>query len=244
MEVLLLTGTIKPHCKIEYNDVLVRNMEYEKNIEKYICESAFDKIVFAENSGYLFRKDYFEKMALANGKQFEYIDVSSSAETENISIGDAKIMLDAINKSQLLMGEPTIWKVSGRVWINNINTILKTQKGKNVFLYSRKYDAVQTWFFKAEIDILKGFFLTKDVLENMKTTCIEYAWKDCWNKKMSEIQLHRFSVYPDARGINSSGNFYNNSFLELLFKNILLKLGLYTVKERRKNGAVVKRNYI
>lgn len=244
MEVVLLTGTIQPHCKIEHNDVLVRAMEYEHNIEKYIKETDFDKIIFAENSGYFFRKEYFENMVLENGKEFEYIDVSSTAETGNISIGDAKIMLDAINNSRILKGEQSLWKVSGRIWINNINTVLRTQNGENVFLYSPKYDSIQTWFFKAEIDTLKKFFLRDEIIEKMKATCIEYAWKDCWETNKSEISLQRFSTYPDARGINSSGNKYNVNFCMLFLKNLLLKLGHYTVKERRSKNAVDKRDYI
>ena len=183
-------------------------------------------------------------MAKEFGKLFEYIDVSSSAEKENISIGDTKIILDAINKSKLIEGELEIWKASGRIWIKNINSILKKHKGENVFLYSNKYDSVQTWLFKADIETLMKILLKQDVLEKMKKSCIEYVWKDCWDENRSEFKITRFPVYPDVRGVNSSGNMYTAGAIKLFLKNILLKLGFYTVKERGKNSAVVKRDYI
>lgn len=244
MELLLLTGTIKPHCKVEHNDVKLRKIEYEKNIENYIQYSAFNKIVFAENSGYAFEYEKFEKMAKEAGKQFEYLDVSSSAEKGNISVGDAKIILDAIRTSKLIEGETEIWKASGRVWINNINSILKKHKGYNMFLYSKQYDSLQTWFFKARIDTLMEFFLKEDVLEEMKESCIEYVWKDCWAKNKEKIKLANFPVYPDVRGVNSSGNMHTSGAIKLLIKNLLLKLGYYTVKARGENCAVAERDYL
>ena len=234
MKTLLITGTIKPYCRIEYNDIKQRLYEYEANIENYIRYSLFDKIIFAENSGFAFQYERFDKLAKLHGKQFEYINVSSTAEKENISIGDAKIILDAINKSKLIAGEFEIWKVSGRIWIKNINKILNNHKGRNIFLYSHKYDSVQTWLFKADTEVLIKFFLRKDVLEKMKNSCIEYVWKDCWSENINEFKIDRFPIYPNARGVNSSGNRYTVGTLKLFLKNILLKLGFYTVKERGK----------
>ena len=50
-KILLMTGTIKPFADVSYKDPKTRYMEYQKNIKRYIKESNFDIIIFAENSG-------------------------------------------------------------------------------------------------------------------------------------------------------------------------------------------------
>ena len=45
-----MTGTIKPFADVSYKDPKTRYMEYQKNIKRYIKESNFDIIIFAENS--------------------------------------------------------------------------------------------------------------------------------------------------------------------------------------------------
>lgn len=241
MEILLMTGTIKPHINIKYNNVERRLREYEENIERYIQYSLFDRIVFAENSGFDFDYKKFYEMAMQCGKQFEYLDVSATADKDNISTGEAKIILDALFKSELLSQSSAIWKVSGRVWINNINNILKTQKGKNVFLYSNKYDSVQTWLFKAEIDVLKNYLLVEDAIDKMRNSCIEYVWKDIWAEHKNKIAMTGFSAYPDVRGVRSGGGKYTMSRIKFMLKSVLRVIGYYNVKDR-KNNELVKRN--
>ena len=52
MEALLMTGTIKPFSNIKHCDVNIRYAEYMENIRRYIMQSNFDAVIFAENSGY------------------------------------------------------------------------------------------------------------------------------------------------------------------------------------------------
>lgn len=86
--------------------------------------------------------------------------MDSGVSSTNMSVGDASIIKAALNRSEILTELKCFWKVSGRLWINNINLILaKTRESqKNVFLYAPKYDSIQTWLFKASIYDLKNFF--------------------------------------------------------------------------------------
>lgn len=126
--------------------------------------SNFDAVIFAENSGYEIDPEYFKKLVEENNKKFEYINVSmdNGVSGTNMSFGDASIIRSALNRSEILTEYwiKYFWKVSGRLWINNINLILaKTRdRQKNVFLYALKYDSIQTWLFKANIYDLKNFF--------------------------------------------------------------------------------------
>lgn len=126
--------------------------------------SNFDAVIIAENSGYEIDPEYFKKLVEENNKKFEYINVSmdNGVSGTNMSFGDASIIRSALNWSEILTEYwiKYFWKVSGRLWINNINLILaKTRdRQKNVFLYALKYDSIQTWLFKANIYDLKNFF--------------------------------------------------------------------------------------
>ncbi len=230
MNVLLLTGTIKPFVKVPYNNPEIRYTEYERNIQRYICESDFDGIVFAENSGWAFSTDKLTELAKIYGKKFEYLDLSETADKRNMSSGEAYMLREALEKSSLIAKTDAIWKVTGRIYIRNINKFIHGGYNKNVFLYSKSCDSVQTWFFRGKKSDLKKWFLNNETIEMMACSCIEYAWIDCWRKHKERIQIERFKEYPDAEGINSSGAPYTISPVKLFFKNIALRFGYFTVK--------------
>lgn len=234
MKALLMTGTIKPFSNIKHCDVNIRYAEYMENIRRYIMQSNFDAVIFAENSGYEIDIGYLKKLAEENNKKFEYLDVSmdSGVSSTNMSVGDASIIKAALNRSEILTELKCFWKVSGRLWINNINLILaKTRESqKNVFLYAPKYNSIQTWLFKASIYDLKNFFLTDEVIDSMANSCIEYAFKAVYDNHKNELALERFPAYPDVWGVNSSGNQYTSSRGKFYLRNLFLKAGYYTVR--------------
>lgn len=236
MEVLLMTGTIRPFSNIKHCDVNTRYAEYMANIKRYIMQSNFDAVIFAENSGYEIDTEYFKKLAKENNKKFEYINVSmdNGVSSTNMSVGDACIIRAALNRSKILTeyGIKCFWKVSGRLWINNINFILAktTDRQKNVFLYAPRYNSIQTWLFKANIYDLKKYFLTDEAIDSMKNSCIEYAFKAVYDVYKKKIAVERFPDYPDVEGVNSSGNQYTSSKGKLYLRNLFLRAGYYTVR--------------
>lgn len=160
--------------------------------------------------------------------------MDNGVSSTNMSVGDASIIKAALKRSKILTehGLNCFWKVSGRLWINNINLILaKTRdKEKNVFLYAPKYDSIQTWLFKANIKELKNFFLTDEAIDSMKNSCIGYAFKTVYNEHKKELEVDRFPAYPDVQGVNSSGNQYTSSRGKLYLRNLFLRAGYYTVR--------------
>lgn len=130
MEALLMTGTIKPFSNIKHCDVNIRYAEYMENIRRYIMQSNFDAVIFAENSGYEIDIGYLKKLAEENNKKFEYLNVSmdSGVSSTNMSVGDASIIKAALNRSEILTELKCFWKVSGRLWINNKFDISKDKR--------------------------------------------------------------------------------------------------------------------
>lgn len=243
-----MTGTIKPFADVSYKDPKTRYMEYQKNIKRYIKESNFDIIIFTENSGVDFKIDEIESEAEKLDKIFEYIPLKrSDFENENMSSGDAIIVKQALEKSKYLNNkEQLVWKVSGRIWIRNINKILKmneSPKIKNVFLYAPKYDSIQTWLFASNLNDLENYFLQGKWIIAMRESCIEYKFMEVYRKYSKEISISKFNTYPDVEGINSSGQAYTMPKWKWVIKNILLKLGYFTVKvkyEERYKMSIIK----
>ena len=233
MEILLMTGTIVPLCNIKYCNPEIRCKEYERNIERYIKNSNFDIIIFAENSGYEFDYERYQKMADKVNKVFEYLNVKDYCTSETISIGDAQIMKAALQCSKYLEDDSVfIWKVSGRIYIQNVNKILQKHKGidENVFLYAPKYNSIQTWFFKIKLGDLKQYLLSDFTINTMYSMCIEYAWMNCYQLNKNRVSINKFKCYPDCEGINSSGQPYTMSRTKYILKCILLHFGYFTVK--------------
>lgn len=230
MNTLLITGTIKPLVRIKYCDPDVRRREYMRNLERYIRDTDFDRIIFAENSGYPMEISTLQFVAEANGKAFLVLDVSESADSRTMSTGEAKIMQQALARCPFLQDEDFIWKVSGRVYIRNVNKVLRMSQttASNIFLYAPQYDSLQTWFCKIKVGDLKKYFLTENAIYKMQNGCIEYAWMDIWKANHGVISMARFPVYPDAEGINSSGQPYTLPKHKWFTKNIMLKMGRFT----------------
>ena len=236
MNTLLITATIKPLVNVKHCDPEVRKSEYMRNLERYICNTLFDSIIFAENSGYVVDYTNLQEMAKAQGKELIVLDVSRGADTGTMSSGEARIMQQALEMCPFLSDNDDIWKVSGRVYIRNTTPILKrTKKTKgNVFLYSRKYDSFQTWFCRLNVGDLKRFFLTDAAVQRMREYCIEYVWMDIWRENLHEIKVRRFPEYPEAEGINSSGNPYTVAKWKHILRTIMLYCGRFTPKTKRR----------
>lgn len=235
MNTLLVTGTIKPLVKINYCNPEVRCAEYMRNLERYIRDTMFDKIIFAENSGYPVDVSMLYKIAAAGGKEFIMLDVSQNPDCNTMSTGEARIIQQTLAACPFLHDDDYVWKVSGRIYIRNANKILsKTRPNSpNIFLYAPKFDSLQTWFCRVKVGDLKQRLLTDEAINKMRESCIEYAWMDIWKNHKKEMPVMRFPIYPDAEGINSSGQPYTLSKHKFLVKNFLLKLGYFTPKDNR-----------
>ena len=225
----MLTGTVVPMVPIKHNDPEERLKEYSSSIESYLKNTDVEEIVFVENSGAKIDKTYFQTIANNLGKKFECINALSAADRTNMSVGEARMMEYAINNSALLSKTEYIWKATGRIFIRNIDEIVRCPKNENHFLYSKKYDSVQTWFFGVKKHDLISL-LSDAVIDDMASGCIEYAWMNYYRMHKTDIIIKPFPVFPDAIGVNSSGSPYTLSKTRWIMKNIALKMGYFTVR--------------
>lgn len=238
---ILLTGTIDTskfgNTNVKLIDTNQRLNQYENAISNYIADSAFNNIIFVENSGYKFDYEKFNLLASKYNKNFEFIQVETDIEkTKNLgkSYGEAILIKEGIEKSKLLRNQKYIYKVTGRIFLKNSKQICKTRENnKSEFIVFNKSHWCNTMFFKVKKDdyekVLKDAYL---YCNEQKGKDIESVYYDLLIK--SDIQVKSFSKYPDLTGIiGTTGEKYDREKWKMFIKNILIKFGFYTLNDKK-----------
>lgn len=237
--IALLTGTIDSgvfqNTGNQITDIQIRLEQYERSIEKYIRESVFTTIVFAENSGYPFDVYKFEKMALLYKKDFEYVACPSYVE-ETVkggkSYGEARLIEDALKNSELLKDKTVIYKLTGRIFLRNSKEICKTySKHRNEFIV---YDS-KKWCFTNIFKFTKEDYLK--YWENIYLNCNEKEGRDIEREFFKIIgcgvekglDVGSFGVWPYFDGIQGATlEPYSGNVLERVLRTILCKMRCFT----------------
>ncbi len=237
---LLLTGTIDSG---KYNntgniitDVSERLSQYEESITKYITETPFTDIVFIENSDYPFDVEKFQKLAQANNKRFEFINGKVCKE-ETIkrgkSFGDAYLIYEAIEKSELLKECEFFYKITGRIFLKNSKKICKTAtKYRNEFIIYTDMGWCLTNIFKVN----KQDYI--NVLLDVYNDCDEKTTNDIeisFYRRLanSNIPLDSFTTYPYFDGImGATGRNYSGNSIMRFVRNVLARIHCFKYKSK------------
>lgn len=236
---ILLTGTINTSVFNNVNVVLTdlneRLRQYSNTIIRYIEDSEFDKIVFVENSGYPFDKNYFLELAHKYEKEFEYLPFIGNRDkisSYGKSYGDAECITFGIKNSNILKNEKYIYKVTGRIYLKNSKDICKTQYScDNEFVVYNDTKWCHTNFFKVKReDYLKFLSDVQEECDDFNKKSIEYIYYE--RLLSSNMNSSCFSVYPDLIGvIGGSGALYDKKRIELIVRNILCLVGYFNIKK-------------
>ncbi len=161
MNVLLLTASVNAklaspiYTKLTNTDE--RLFQYLGTLKRYIAESNSDAFVFCENTEYIIPKDDLFKLATENNKSIEFLSFLSDIESVKKlgkGYGEGECIEFAIkNSAYLQQNSICFFKVTGRLFIKNINEILlNNQKNENCF-YTDGINAksVRTEFFKSQV---------------------------------------------------------------------------------------------
>ena len=235
MSVLLMTATINSgyfgNISTTVTDTEIRKKQYEEALVNYIQYSKFDSIVFAENSNEQLDEQLYQDMADTYGKKIEFLELPGDSNRMNIqgkSYGEAALILGAFQNSDLISNESVVYKVTGRIWVNNINLLIN-DKYDNCFIAHNFKSWVLTSFFKiTSEDFWSALSSAPEMCnDNMDNSlwCIEHVYYELLKK--ARYPINRFRVYPDMRGINSgSGAMYTKTKKQLLIRNIISLLNL------------------
>ena len=232
---LLLTGTIDPTVfspdltKISTAD---RLMQYQKAIRFYITQSPFNRIVFIENSGYDFVWQQFAELAKAHSKRFEFLRGSFCREECNaygIGYGDALLIHEALEQSELLRDVEYFYKITGRLICKNLNKVLKTRdKYRNEFIIYQFKGWCMTWFFKVNRQDYMQFF------DDVYQECNERTLHDmeiCFYERIRDrhIPVGSFETYPYMEGlVGSHLTPYSGRLPKRIIQNIMARCHCFT----------------
>lgn len=238
---ILLTGTIQPggDKAVSEKRVEERKNEYLTTIRRYIAETQFNPVVFVENSGYFFPVDELERFALKYRKRFEFVKgtpCSKEVTQHGKGYGDGLLIYEGLTKSELLKNCDIFYKVTGRMFIENSDEILKgTLRHRNRFITYDGMGWCMTWFFQSN----RQDYLS--VLKDVYMDCDDRSRRDLeicfWLRlKKSGLDIGGFNVYPyNYTKMGDTNTLYIKSRKEYNIRNIAVKLGIFTMSSVSSN---------
>lgn len=217
-------------------DIEERRREYYESLERYIKESVFKKIVFIENSDSDFNVKYFRDLAKIYNKKFEFIRGSVLREeiiVHGKSFGDAYLVYEALEKSQLLKNEKRVFKISGRIFLQNSWKVARnSSRHQNQYIVYHIKKWCLTNIFKCNIEDYKKWF------SDIYLECDEKSGKDferCMYKRLqtAPIEVGKFYTYPFFIGRQGANKkLYTKGGMDYLLRNLLLKLGCFNFNSK------------
>lgn len=237
--ILLMTACVNPNLDVPVlilSDRNARIKHYSIALEKYITESFFDSIVLCDNSGFDFAGfQKFNEISKKYNKKLEMLSFcgdSSKAVSKGKSYGEGEIINWALNNSELLSGQDYFFKVSGRYYLKNNRTILKS--------INKEFDYFAPWNFSLHrsngIDSVffamkKEDYLSYVASENEKANDTEgYGYErilyDCLRDKFPVEKWKYFNVCPmyDVPFQASTGIKPSYKWYKQLIKNLILQI--------------------
>ncbi len=236
--IIILTATIDPsvgNVHVVLSNRLERLNQYLENIKNLILKSNFDRIIFCENSNY--QHDYSDLTLLAqqHGKELELLSFTGSYDIIKIkgkSYGEGEILNYAVNNSIFLKNDnTTFYKLTGRIFVDNINDILANSSQDNLFIrWDVKKNEVDTRFFKSQVGFYKKhLYSLLDKIDENSGLSIEEVY---FNKLKGNPDVFSFSSYPCIKGICASlGRPYDLGFLKSTYRKLQLKTGLLDLRK-------------
>lgn len=247
-QLILLTGTIDPGyftdkksgagVNVVFADAELRLQQYCEVIERFIVESAFDYIVFAENTDYPFSAEKYEQMAENCHKKFEFLRCPLSQEDMELmrnkgkSFGEGRLISYAIENSTLIQQVESIYKITGRVFLENSKQVVSLSRNNcNEFISKNNIGWSNTEFFKVIVADFKRYFMNSELLaDDYSENSIERVYYKIM--KNNKVRCKSFRVYPKLHGrvASATARNYDKSKISLLLCNLASWLGVYNLK--------------
>lgn len=238
MNILLLTASINAnlaspiHTKL--TDTNERLVQYKNTLSRYIKESNFDVFVFCENTGFIMAKDDLLQLAKEYKKSIEFLSFISdidSVKKLGKGYGEGECIEYALKNSvNLQMKSDCFFKVTGRLFIDNINQILASNINyKNCFFTDGiNTNSVRTVFFKTQVSFFNQYLL--QVYKNVNDSENKFL-EFVYFEHLIDKNINGIVPYPYIIGNSgSTGNPYtdNNEYNKAKYLNVL---GFYSLNK-------------
>jgi hypothetical protein len=235
--IVVLTATIDPsvgNVHVVLSDKHERLNQYLDNIRNLILKSDFNRIVFCENSHYPHDYSSLETLARQHGKELEILSFMGSNDIikfKGKSYGEGEILNYAIDNSTYLKNiDATFYKMTGRIFVGNINKILADSRQDDLFIrWDVRKNEVDTRFFKTQVGFYKeNLYHLLDLFDESAGMSIEEVY---FNVLKGHPGIYSFSCYPEIRGTCAShGRPYDLGLFKSAYRKLQLKTGLLDLR--------------
>lgn len=234
---ILITGCINPPRQdwLYLTNVNDRLQQYIESIKYYIRYTGVKYIIFCDNSDYLYPNiKELENLAIAHNKQLEWLHFQGNSEEVSKygkGLGEDEIVAHAVSNSLILKESNCFCKITGRLFVKNLDIILRNVYADNNYfvrdLYRGNNRGVDTRFYICSLNFYK------DVLMHCYSKDATYK-----KKPLEEIYFLLLSSnykeptrYPQIYGISAGNgrNYSKESRLLMRINNLLCRLEVFNL---------------
>jgi len=236
---IIVSSTISPisnMMNLSLRNREEREKQYYDAIKKLLYCNQISKIVVCDNSNSHVPKEELLKEASANNKQIEFLAFEGNhaeVEQRGKGYGEGEIIDYALKNSSLIAGESWFIKITGRLYVKNMDSVLKRMNQKTNYLQTMymntRRKVMDTRFYACTIESYDKYFrnLYKEVDDANKLYIEKLFAQKIMN---SDIHYRNMPVYPKIGGQSgSSGVEYQLSTGKYILKNVMSHLNLLKV---------------
>lgn len=243
MSTLLITSAIDLSKAMAYQveliDTDIRLTQYIDSIKFAINHySCISHIVFCDNTNYRFDYTQLTQFAQAKGKTLEMLSFEGDfdkIEKLGKGFGEGELIKYALMNSKTLNSCDYFYKLTGRLFIKNMDAVIRFTKSPNAFiyypsiLYQNKFDYVNTIFYKVEKNLYLNVLLDSHIYVND----LKYIYlENIFFSKLKYYPLKSFGIFPIISGQSgSTGLKYDLSSFKLFIELNLNYLGIHNIKK-------------
>lgn len=240
MIALLLTACINPKgmAFTTVQDKQNRLIQYQKALDFYLTRTGY-KIVFTENSGYDISnnyKEYIEQGRLEiltfNGNNYD--------KTLGKGYGEGQIIKYSLENSYILKSATTVVKITGRLIIKNINSLISRSKKENcvycnlVKASSRKQTCYSIFFFAPKTFYKDYLIQNINNINDKEKYYFEHHLNDCckqWKKDGNPWKEYFLPIIIIGQS-GTSGTYYKYNYtmyIKQVIRYIAHRIGFYNI---------------
>lgn len=197
--VILLTGCVNPNGMplTALTDTNVRAKQYYDAVQYYLSQTTVP-VIFAENSN--------TRLDVPESERFEMLCFDGNKDkTHGKGYGECEIIDYALHNSRFISKDTTIIKITGRLFINNISTIIKITslfKGKIQCTFHSDLSFADSRIFCCSSTFMKLLVHRKDGMNDSCGVFFEHILADCI--KGQKETFIPFLVNPQIEGVSGS----------------------------------------
>ena len=221
---LIITSAINPSKNVPFlkiRDPNQRLFETYCCLTSWIIKTKIKKIIICDNTGIDHDFNRIKKLAEKYQKKFEILIFNGDHEkvaAQGKGFGEGEIMEHVMANSRLLKQDASFYKITGKAFIDNFNSIYRKSKNKKVV-----FNLEMKWWKK----IVRRCIANSSVLSSYFQRLLIGRRVPTYFYKCSKKYYINF-----LKNCHHQVNDFNNYYLEHSFYLPLIKNGYYSFKEK------------